>query len=99
MFIYRVLKQKRTLTQQMQHKSNKNIEFRVGKANKNFTEERLTSHAGLTVVMDYIQSQGLEKRFDWMFPTIKQNATKFITKQIMLAIVLASMSDVHRIYL
>jgi hypothetical protein len=80
----------------MQDKSNKTIEFRAGKADKNFTEERLTSYTGLTVVLKYIQAQGLGKLLDGLFPTVKQNATKFSTTQIMLAVVLASMSDVHR---
>ena len=80
----------------MRDKSNKTIEFRAGKADKNFTEERLTSYTGLTVVSKYIQAQGIGKLLDRLFPTVKQNATKFSTTQIMLAVVLASMADVHR---
>ena len=80
----------------MRDKSNKTIEFRAGKADKNFTEERLTSYTGLTVVSKYIQAQGIGKLLNRLFPTVKQNATKFSTLQIMLAVVLASMSDVHR---
>jgi len=80
----------------MRDKNNKTMEFRAGKANKNFTEEQLTSYTGLTVVSKYIQSQGLGKLLDGLFPTVKQNATKFSTTQIMLAVVLASMADVHR---
>ena len=96
MLIFSVLEQNLTLTQQMQNKSNNTIEFRAGKADKNFTEERLTSYTGLTVVSEYIQTQGIGKLLDRLFPTLKQNATKFSTTQIMLAVVLASMSDVHR---
>jgi len=80
----------------MQNKSNNTIEFRAGKADKNFTEERLTGYTGLTVVSKYIQAQGIGSLLDGLFPTAKQNATKFSTTQIMLAVVLASMSDVHR---
>lgn len=48
------------------------------------------------MVSKYIQVQGIGNLLDRLFPTVKQNATKFSTTQIMLAIVLASMSDVHR---
>jgi len=91
-----MLKQKLTLTQQMLNKDNKNIGFKAGNADKNFTEERLTSYTGLALVSKYIQAQGIGKLFDILFPTVKQNATKFSTTQIMLSVVLASMSDVHR---
>ena len=73
----------------MQDKSNNTIKFRAGKADKNFTEERLTSYTGLTVVSKYIQAQGLGKLLDRLFPTVKQNATKFSSTQIMLTVVLA----------
>jgi len=96
MFIFNVLKQKLTLTQQMQNKSNKTMEFKAGKADKNFTEERLTNYTGLTIVSKYIQAQGIGHLLDKLFPTTKQNATKFSTTQIMLAVVMASLSDVHR---
>ena len=96
MLIFSMLQQKQTLTQQMQDKSNRIIEFKAGKAEKNFTEERLTSYTGLAVVLKYIEAQGIGKLFDGLFPTTRQNATKFSTTQIMLAVVLASISDVHR---
>jgi len=38
MLIFKVLELTLTLTQQMRDKSNKTIEFRVGKTDKNFTE-------------------------------------------------------------
>jgi hypothetical protein len=47
------------ITQQMQNKSNKTMEFKAGKAEKNFTEERLTNYTGLTIVSKYIQAQGI----------------------------------------
>ena len=96
MLIFRVLKPKQAFTQQMQNKSNKTMEFTAGKADKNFTEERLTNYAGLTSVSQYIQSQGIGSLLDRLFPTTKQHATKFSTTQIMLAVVMASLSDVHR---
>jgi hypothetical protein len=96
MLIFRLLKQKLAFTQQMHHKDNKNIGFKAGNADKNFTEERLTSYTGLALVSKYIHSQGIGKLFDILFPTVKLNATKFSTTQIMLSVVLASMSDVYR---
>jgi|WetSurMetagenome_2_1015567.scaffolds.fasta_scaffold931934_1 hypothetical protein len=79
MLIFSVLECNLTPTQQMQDKSNKIMEFREGKADKNFTEERLTSYTGFTVVSKYIKSQGLGKLLDRLFPTVKQNAAKFST--------------------
>ena len=60
----------------MQNKSNKTMEFKAGKADKNFTEERLTGYTGLTVVSKYIQAQGIGSLLDGIFPTTKQNAVK-----------------------
>ena len=74
----------------------KTMEFKTGKADKNFTEERLTSYTGLTVVSRYIQAQGIGSLLDGLFPTTKQNVTKFSTTQIMIAVVLVSLLDVHR---
>src|SRR5450759_4529779 len=88
MLIFSVLEHNLTLTQQMRDKSSKTMEFKAGKADKNFTEERLTSYTRLTVVSKYIQAQGIGKLLDRLFPTVKQNATKFSTSQIMLAVVL-----------
>jgi len=44
--IFSSLQQINTHTQQMQDKDNKTIKFKAGKADKNFTEERLTSYTG-----------------------------------------------------
>jgi len=46
-FIFRLLQQKQIITQQMQNKSNKTMEFKAGKADKDFTEERLINYTGL----------------------------------------------------
>jgi len=97
MLIFSSLQQNLTYTQQMQNKDNKTIKFKAGKADKNFTEERLTGYTGLTAVSSYMEAYGLGKLIDGLFPTEQQNATKFSTTQIMLAVVLASMSDVHRV--
>jgi|GEM_PF-6662044 len=35
----------------MQYKDNKNIGFKAGKADKNFTEEQFTSYTGLAVIL------------------------------------------------
>lgn len=80
----------------MQYKNSKTMVFKAGKADKNFTDERLTNYAGLTVVLHYLRAQGIDKLLDRLFPTVQHNATKFSTTQIMLSVVLASMSDVHR---
>ena len=65
-----MLKQKLTFTPQIQHKDNKNIGFKAGNADKNFTEERLTSYTGLAVVSKYIQAQGFGKLFDNIYKSL-----------------------------
>jgi hypothetical protein len=53
MLIFKVLELTLTLTQQMRDKSNKTIEFRAGKTDKNFTERNKvqydTNYAGCSV--------------------------------------------------
>jgi len=41
----------------MQDKSNKTMEFKVGKADKNFTEKRFTNYTGLTTDYTLIKRQ------------------------------------------
>ena len=50
MLIFSVLEQNIILTQQVLDKSNKTIEFRAGKADKNLTEERLMSYAAFKII-------------------------------------------------
>ncbi|MDR0566957.1 MAG: hypothetical protein LBG47_07990 [Prevotellaceae bacterium] len=71
--------------------------FKPGQAGKSFTEERLTSYAGLTVLWDYLRSQGLGSELNRVFETAKANASRFCTAQLMLAVVLANLSCVRRL--
>jgi hypothetical protein len=69
----------------------------TGKAENSFTNERLTHHSGLGVVCDYAVSNGLTGLINRLFPTIQYNSTKFSNVQILMSIVLAHMSGIHRL--
>jgi hypothetical protein len=69
----------------MRNKDNKKLEFRAGKAGKSFTEERLISHTGLTVVRDYVCSQSLARQLNRVFETVKTNASRFCNVQILMS--------------
>lgn len=62
-----------------------------------FTGENLTQYAGLKVVAEYLNSEGVTKTLSDAFPTIYRNATKFGTDQILLSLVLASICGVNRL--
>ena len=68
-----MLQQNLTLAQHMQNKSNKAMEFKAGKADKNFTVEPLTNFMGLTSVSEYIRVQGIGSLPDRLFPTVKNS--------------------------
>ena len=82
----------------MRGKDNKKeMEIITGRVENDFTNERLTHHAGLGVIWDYINSNGLTSLLNRIFPTIKYNSIKFSNVQVLQSIVLAHMSGVHRL--
>lgn len=72
----------------------KNKKFKGKKVGHSFSSKRLTRFAGLGPIMKFIDRIKLAKELDENFPTIAYNATKFSITQLMLAVVLASMSGV-----
>ena len=63
-----------------------------------FTGKQLTSYAGLSPVMQQINSRfNLGAELNSLFPIVMYNATKFTTAQTMLAVVLASLAGIHRL--
>jgi len=81
----------------MRVKSTKNLQFRSVKTKKSFTAEGLTQYGGLSVLFDYIVKLKLPGIFDKLFPTVKHNATKFSSTQIILSFLLASLCGVKRV--
>ena len=81
----------------MQNKSSKKVSFRIGKVEKEFTEERLSLYSGISSVSDYIKSCKIGNLINRWFPTMRRSATVFSTAQILLSVIFSSMSGVHRL--
>ena len=75
----------------------KEMEIITCKVENSFTNERLTHHSGLGVVWDYVRSKGLVGLLNGLFPTTQYNSLKFSNVQILISIVLAHMSGIHRL--
>ncbi|ALO16863.1 Transposase [Salinivirga cyanobacteriivorans] len=72
------------------------LNSKAGIVKSSFTSSKLTLYSGLNVVAKYMNRQGLIKTISKEFPTQRFNATKFDVNQIMLSVVLASMSGINR---
>lgn len=75
----------------------KSVKFRSKKIKSFFTGSRLTKYAGLSPIMQYIEKHGIDSSLNSLFPTINYNSLKFSKVQILLSILLASLSGVSRI--
>lgn len=72
-----------------------NIQSKVVKAS--FTGSNITKYSGLNTVAKYMNRQNIVKSISTLFPTQRNNATKFGVNQILMAITLASISGINRI--
>lgn len=82
----------------MKVKSTKNkLNGKAKVVKHSFSGNRLTKYAGLNPILRFMNKQGLVQMFSSSFPTHWQNATKFGKDQILLVIVMASISGVSRI--
>ena len=63
-----------------------------------FTGSNITKYSGLNTVSKYMNRQNIVKSISSSFPTEWHNATKFGVNQVLLAITLASISGINRIY-
>lgn len=81
----------------MQGKSTNKIQFKATKTQKSFSAESLTQYGGLSSLFDYVVKLNIPKIFDDLFPTVKHNATKFSTTQILLSFLCASLCGVKRV--
>jgi len=75
----------------------KSVINKIKNVKTSFSAEKITNYAGLSLVAKYINKVGLIEEWEKMFPTIKYNATKFSTSQVLMAFVFGFMSGVHRI--
>ena len=62
-----------------------------------FTGSNITKYSGLNTVAKYMNRQNIVKSISTLFPTQRNNATKFGVNQILMAITLASISGINRI--
>ena len=63
-----------------------------------FTGSNITKYSGLNTVAKYMNRQYIVKSISTLFPTEWHNATKFGINQVLIAITLASVSGINRIY-
>ncbi len=63
-----------------------------------FPGSNITKYAGLNTVAKYMNRQNIIRSISLNFPTEWHNATKFGVNQILMAITLASISGISRIY-
>ena len=69
---------------------------KAGIVKSSFTGSNLTRYSGLNLVAKYMNRQGMIKTISKAFPTKRYNATKFSVNQIILSVILASMSGINR---
>lgn len=76
----------------------KKIKPQKKKILKEFTGKKITRYAGLSSFATHIfYKLGLVKDMESLFPSKIENATKFTTTQVLLSIILASLSGINRI--
>jgi len=78
------------------NKNKKKIRYKTKEIKHSFTGRMLTKYAGLSPIMKYIDKLKIGKRLNEIFPTEKNNSTKFSNVQIILALLLASLSGINR---
>jgi hypothetical protein len=81
----------------MRNKNKEIIGFLGVKTINSFSAERLTQYGGLSAVFKYMQRINIPQIFDELFPTVKQNATKFSTTQVLLSYLCGSLCGVKHI--
>lgn len=71
--------------------------FKTPKSKWSFTSKRLSLYGGVTLIIKFFEKIKLTNEIDILFPTVEHNARKFSLTQIMLSVILASMSGVKRL--
>lgn len=78
------------------NKNKQKIGYQTKKIKHSFTGTKLTKYAGLSPIMNFINKLHIGEQLNELFPTEKTNATKFSNAQIMLSLLLASLSGINR---
>lgn len=78
------------------NKNKQKIIFKEQNIDHSFTGTKLTKYAGLSVIMKFLNKEKLGKQLDEIFPSEKYSATKFSNTQIIISIILASLSGINR---
>jgi hypothetical protein len=81
----------------MRDKNTQKIQFQAIKTQKSFSADSLTQYGGLSSIFDYVVKLNIPIIFDELFPTVKHNATKFSTTQILLSYLCALLVGVKRL--
>ena len=81
----------------MNKNTRETTKFKSKKVKSFFTGSRITKYAGLSPIMQYIGKHGIDSSLNSLFPTINYNSQKFSKIQILLSILLSSLSGVNRI--
>jgi len=78
------------------NKNKQKIAYKTKELKHSFTGTKLTKFAGLSPIMKFINNAQIGVELNKIFPTDKTSATKFSYVQIILSLILASLSGVHR---
>lgn len=78
-------------------KNKQKFRYTTKKIKHSFTGRLLTKYAGLSPIMDYINKLIIGEELNELFPTEKNNATKFSNTQVILSVLLASLAGINRV--
>ena len=81
----------------MKNNSHKKSQFKSMHVKHSFTGNQLTSFAGLSPIMKYLNRLKIGQSLNNLFPTVMYNATKFTNAQVLLSVVLASLAGINRL--
>lgn len=99
MLIFKVLNRKTNhfkLTSEMKDK-NKNVKFQSKNIKSSFTGSRMTLYGGLAPIMKFFKKDNISKELDKLFPTRDYSSLKFSKVQLMLSVIMASLSGINRL--
>ena len=80
----------------MKKNKQKKSKFKSNIIQHSFTGTMLTQYAGLSPIMNYCNKIRLGQNLDMIFLTPLHNSTKFTNAQILMSIILASLSGINR---
>lgn len=81
----------------MNKNKHRKSKFKSKKIMHSFTGTMLTQYAGLSTAMKYLNQIKVGQKLNDTFPTDIYNATKFSNTQVLMSVILASLSGVNRL--